>query len=64
MTDHFQLTTIIATAIKECGVEALNQQGVDRTGSQQYGRGALHSQSRSRSDNGRRFRDFSEAGGG
>jgi hypothetical protein len=27
MTDHFQLTTIIAAAIRECRVEALAQQG-------------------------------------
>jgi hypothetical protein len=27
MTDHFQLTTIIATAIRECRVEAPAQQG-------------------------------------
>jgi hypothetical protein len=27
MTDHFQLTTIIAAAIRECRVEALGQQG-------------------------------------
>jgi hypothetical protein len=26
MADHFQLTTIIATAIRECRVDALNQQ--------------------------------------
>jgi hypothetical protein len=30
MTDHFQLTTIIATAIRECRVEALNQQGAPK----------------------------------
>jgi hypothetical protein len=27
MTDHFQLTTIIATAIRECRVEASAQHG-------------------------------------
>ena len=27
MTDHFQLTTIIATAIRECRLEAARQQG-------------------------------------
>jgi hypothetical protein len=27
MTDHFQLTSIIATAIRECRVEALNPDG-------------------------------------
>jgi hypothetical protein len=27
MTDHFQLTTIIATAIRECRLEASRQQG-------------------------------------
>jgi hypothetical protein len=27
MTDHFQLTTIIATAIRECGLEALREPG-------------------------------------
>jgi hypothetical protein len=27
MTDHFQLTTIIATAINECRLEASSQQG-------------------------------------
>jgi hypothetical protein len=27
MADHFQLTTIIATAIRECRLEALHQQG-------------------------------------
>ena len=27
MTDHFQLTAIIAAAIRECRVEAPNQQG-------------------------------------
>jgi hypothetical protein len=26
MTDHFQLTTIIATAIRECRADALTQQ--------------------------------------
>jgi hypothetical protein len=30
MTDHFQLTAIIATAIRECRVEALNQQGAPK----------------------------------
>jgi hypothetical protein len=30
MTDHFQLTTIIATAIRECRVEALNEQGAPK----------------------------------
>jgi hypothetical protein len=30
MTDHFQLTTIIATAIRECRAEALAQQGVPK----------------------------------
>ena len=28
MTDHFQLTAIIATAIRECRAEALTQPGV------------------------------------
>jgi hypothetical protein len=27
MTDHFQLTTIIATAIRDCRLEALRQHG-------------------------------------
>jgi hypothetical protein len=27
MTDHFQLTTIIATTIRECRLEAARQQG-------------------------------------
>lgn len=27
MADHFQLTTIIATAIRECRLEALHEQG-------------------------------------
>jgi hypothetical protein len=27
MTDHFQLTTIIATAIKQCQLETSGQQG-------------------------------------
>ncbi|MEA2895303.1 MAG: hypothetical protein QOJ84_918 [Bradyrhizobium sp.] len=27
MTDHFQLTTIIATAIRECGLEAPHEPG-------------------------------------
>jgi hypothetical protein len=27
MTDHFQLTTIIATAIRQCRLEASRQQG-------------------------------------
>jgi hypothetical protein len=27
MADHFQLTTIIATAIRECRLEVLDQQG-------------------------------------
>ena len=30
MTDHFQLTGIIAAAIRECRLEALRQQGNDR----------------------------------
>jgi hypothetical protein len=30
MTDHFQLTTIIATAIRECRAEALPQQSVPK----------------------------------
>jgi hypothetical protein len=30
MTDHFQLTTIIAAAIRECRVEALAQQGAPK----------------------------------
>lgn len=35
MTDHFQLTTIIATAIRECRLEAASQQassGPERSG--------------------------------
>jgi hypothetical protein len=30
MTDHFQLTAIIATAIRECKAEALTQQNVPK----------------------------------
>ena len=30
MTDHFQLTTIIATAIRECRLEAASQQASSR----------------------------------
>ena len=30
MTDHFQLTTIIAAAIRECRLEAASQQGDSR----------------------------------
>jgi hypothetical protein len=29
MADHFQLTTIIATAIRECRLEVLHQQGIE-----------------------------------
>ena len=37
MTDHFQLTTIIATAIQECQLEPSGGQG----GAQQPGRGDM-----------------------
>jgi hypothetical protein len=37
MTDHFQLTTIIATAIEECRLEMSGQQG----GAQQHDRGNM-----------------------
>ena len=37
MTDHFQLTTIIATAIKECQLETSGQQG----SAQQQDRGSM-----------------------
>ena len=35
MTDHFQLTAIIATAIKECGLETSGRQ--DRAQQQDHG---------------------------
>ena len=31
MTDHFQLTTIIATAIRQCRADASGQQGSAKT---------------------------------
>jgi hypothetical protein len=37
MTDHFQLTTIIATAIRECRLEPSGQQG----GAQQQDPGGM-----------------------